>query len=323
MSLASILDAFTGLRAVVLGDLMLDEYIYGTATRISPEAPVMVVRQSSRSAVPGGAANVGHNIAAFGAGVDVIGLVGMDEAGRELASALAASGELSPYLIQDPSRATTRKTRVVANHSQQVLRIDEESTAAADPDREQEMLQALEARLPHAQALALSDYTKGCLTPRVVREAIRMASARGCRVSANAKPDTAALYQGADLVTLNRPETEALLGRAVSNLQEAEAAAEEARLRIGCHCVTATMGGQGLAAAWEGGSVQIPAPVVEVHDAAGAGDTVISALTLGLAAAGFQPDVFRLAVEASAKVVRRHGVVAPSPTDLAELRDLG
>jgi rfaE bifunctional protein kinase chain/domain len=316
MTVSQILDRITGLKALVIGDLMLDEYIDGSATRISPEAPVMVIRQKGRRAVPGGAANVARNAAALGAQVTIVGLVGRDKAGEELKELLSAFHGCTPHLIVDSERATTTKTRVLAGAGHQVLRIDQEDTHPARGSAKEELESAVYRLSRESDVVILSDYAKGALGPDLLR------SLGAPFVSVNAKPTTAPLYRSLSLMSLNRSEMEGLVGRDPRDLTGALAAAHEAREMTGVGCVLATMGDQGLAAAWDGGGCTQTAPRVEVSDVAGAGDTVIAAASLGAVAAGFHPSVFRLAVEASARVVRHSGVVAVSPEEVAELRTL-
>lgn len=318
MTLGELLDAIGRLRVVVVGDLMLDEYIDGSATRISPEAPVMVVRQKGRRAVPGGAANVARNAAALGAQVTVVGVVGSDEAGAMLRDSLESLAGCSTRLVCDPSRATTRKTRVLAGAGHQVLRIDQEDTHPVEGDVMTRLLEEAEAALKGAQVLLLSDYMKGVLSGEVAGELSRLSGRPFAAV--NAKPETAPRYKGLDLMSLNRSEMAGLVGRDPSSLAGAQEAAAEACGMVGVACTVATMGDKGLAAAWQGGGCRISAPRVEVSDVAGAGDTVIAACALGCAAAGYDEAVFRLAVQASSQVVRHSGVVAPSPEEVAALR---
>lgn len=319
MTLAHVLDRISELTVVVVGDLMLDEYIHGAATRISPEAPVMVLLRERDRAVPGGAANVALNAAVLGAKVRVVGLVGEDSAGEKLKNALLEGSGIEPFLVPDPERPTTRKTRIIAGATHQVMRIDHEITSAPSAAVEDALIDALRSAAQGAHAILFSDYIKGVLTEKVIKAALEL----GIFTSVNAKPESAPRYKGVDLMSLNRVEIKGLMKQDPKNLAEAQDLAASAIERHGLKSVLATMGDQGLSAAWPSGGCQVSAPKVEVSDVAGAGDTVIACASLGCAAVGFEPSVFRLAVEASSRVVRHAGVVAPTPEELLEIRALG
>ncbi|MBC8064711.1 MAG: bifunctional heptose 7-phosphate kinase/heptose 1-phosphate adenyltransferase, partial [Chlorobia bacterium] len=208
MKFKALLKSFVGQNVLVLGDLMLDEYIVGKATRISPEAPVMVVKQHRTFSVPGGAANVAKNVVALGGKATVVGVVGEDAAGIDLQEALGEHG----FIIPDPNRPTTRKTRILADTAHQVLRIDHESEDPLEPDIEDAVLAAISDRMDTAQVVLLSDYTKGVLTPGVVAGVIQMAAKKGIPVVANAKPSSLPFYSGATLVSLNAREAADAVG---------------------------------------------------------------------------------------------------------------
>lgn len=315
MSHQGLLSKFVGLKALVVGDLMLDEYIFGSAARISPEAPVMVISQERTRQLPGGAANVALNLKALGADTSVVGLVGADEAGIALDRALVDAG-LQHGMVIDPERVTTRKTRIVADHKHQVLRVDHESTTPAPDHIASRVISAALEFGRDADVIVLSDYLKGALTQSIV-EALRR-ELKGKTIVANPKPASLNYYQGADLVSLNRAETAAALGTPV----DAESAAAGARAlvdRVGAGSILVTLGEAGMVAVSRSDSFQIPAPRVEVYDTAGAGDTVIATVALGLAVAGFKSEVFELAALTAASVVRRVGVATPSADDLAGL----
>lgn len=321
MSLASLLDAYQGRRALVVGDLMLDEYIFGSATRISQEAPVMVIRQSGTRAVPGAAANVAANMVAMGAQVEIVGVVGDDVAGNMLAEALVQSGLGDGGVVRDSSRVTTRKTRVLANHAHQVLRIDHETTQPVSGDVEEAVLaRSLEA-LERVDVVLISDYLKGAVTSSAIRTLVAAGREKGVPVVANPKPRSLPDYRGAGLVSLNRYEAADYL-RLPDGLadEDGQSAARELRAQLGVDHVVVTLGASGMAAAGPDGAYQVPAVRVELYDEAGAGDTVIATIALGMAAQGFGPDLLRLATETAAAVVRKVGVAVPSADDLAAIR---
>ena len=322
MTFGDLLARFHGMRALVVGDLMLDEYIVGRATRISPEAPVMVVRQTSTRYMPGGAANVARNLVSLGARVGMVGVVGVDLAGETLLTSLQDSGIQTNHVLKDATRMTTRKTRVLADHAHQVLRIDHETEEPLTPATETSVLECIEEMLGDLDVLVLSDYLKGTITDSVARSSIQMARARGVPVVANPKPRTLSNYAAASVISLNRLEaTEALEG--VYNLRDEEAlpAAEHLKEKLGVDCVLITLGDAGIAVAGPD-SFAIPAPKVEVYDTAGAGDTVVATVALGIAAHGCDRSVFALAAQTAASVVKKVGVAAPSREDLRALEVL-
>ena len=323
MAFGPLLDSFKGKSIVVLGDVMLDEYLFGTIDRISPEAPVMVVRKKSVMHVPGGAANVAKNIMALGGNARVVGVVGDDRNGEAFMDSLGADSRIESRVIVSKERMTTTKTRVVANHSHQVLRIDEECSDGVD-DGERDLLVAeIEQSLKGADCLVMSDYLKGVLTPGVASHAIKLAREKGIPVAVNAKPKSARYFSGADLLTLNRREAEEVFDCRISDPAIGFKAAREGLRECKVGCVVVTLGDQGLVASWEEGQTSCPAPEVEAYDVAGAGDTTLATLALGLATRGLCAEIFDLAVQTSAKVVQHVGVAVPSETDLAQIRSLG
>jgi D-beta-D-heptose 7-phosphate kinase/D-beta-D-heptose 1-phosphate adenosyltransferase len=319
VSFASLLKAIKGRRALVIGDLMLDEYIVGRATRISPEAPVMVIRQQSTMSMPGGAANVAKNIIALGGEATILGVVGDDPAAETLKRALGEQHIDHASLIHDSTRPTTRKTRVLADHAHQVLRIDHEDEGPLSDAAEQDMLKQAIALIGQHEVVVLSDYLKGALTIKVAGEVIRTCRETGVPVVVNPKPRSLGQYAGATVLSLNRAEASEALKRwqGIPD-EEAMAAANEIREQIGVARTLVTLGESGLAASGEE-TFMIPAPRVEVYDTAGAGDTIVATVALGEAAGADFRSVLELATRAAAAVVRRVGVATPSPEDLQSI----
>jgi D-beta-D-heptose 7-phosphate kinase/D-beta-D-heptose 1-phosphate adenosyltransferase len=319
-----ILRSFVGKRVVVIGDLMTDEYLWGAATRISPESPVMVVEVERESSVPGGAANVVNNVLALGGLVSVAGVVGDDPAGAALRQALADEGADISAVVADGSRPTTRKTRVVAKH-QQVLRIDRELTHPISPATERELLERAVAAMRGASAVVLSDYNKGVMTPGISRAAVAAARDMRLPLIANSKPANVRALAGATVVQLNRYEaqetlTAAYLGRPHPRFlrdEEWEDAGALLRQELDVETLLVTRGEKGLSFWRTDGSVtHVPAHPVEVFDEAGAGDTVISALTLSLAAGAPLEEAGFIANRAAAAVVQKVGVATVSVDEL-------
>lgn len=322
MKYGALLDSFRGLRALVVGDLMLDEYIFGRATRISQEAPVMVVRQSSTKSVPGGAANVASNMVALGARPIVIGVVGDDEPGRRLAASLGEFGIDGGRLVKDPSRPTTRKTRVLANHSHQVLRIDHEDDSPSSVEVEQAVLTQAIAAMNEVDVVLISDYLKGAITGPIIEAIVARGREISVPVVANPKPKSLRHYVGATLVSLNRYEGGAAIGKP-EGLTDAEATstAEALRDRLGVENMLVTLGASGMAAAGAS-SFFVPSVRVEVYDEAGAGDTVIATVALSIGAKRFGPTALGLATETAAAVVSKVGVATPSEVDLRRIAEI-
>jgi D-beta-D-heptose 7-phosphate kinase/D-beta-D-heptose 1-phosphate adenosyltransferase len=314
-----IVEEFAGRRIVVLGDLMTDEYVWGRATRISPESPVMVVDVERESSVPGGAANVVNNLVALGAKVSVVGVVGDDEAGVSLKNALLSEGANIAGVVTDPSRPTTRKTRIVA-HSQQVLRIDREQARPIAEEVSAELLQRLSRLHSYADAIVVSDYNKGVVTPRVAEYAVELANEVGQIISANPKPASAKYLRGVDVLQLNQSEAEmaaTILGSAALTVEWFDVAAQDLAEKLGAGTLVITRGGKGLALYSRDRQPCHVAPhPVEVYDPAGAGDTVISTLTLAMAAGADVEEAAVVANHAAACVVRKVGVATVSVEEI-------
>ncbi|MCA1948872.1 MAG: PfkB family carbohydrate kinase, partial [Armatimonadetes bacterium] len=258
MTLGELLRSMRGKAVLVVGDLMLDEYIVGSATRISPEAPVMVVRQREVRRMPGGAANVARNVAALGGRASLVGLVGDDDGGRELRACLEGAGLGALHLCTDGSRPTTRKTRVLADHAHQVLRIDAEDDRPIGASVEDALARAVEEASRQADAILVSDYRKGAVTRAVCEAALAAARSRGLPAVANPKPRSLDQYAGFTLVSLNRAEAAEALGR-TSALTDDEApdAARALAERVGA-AVVVTLGESGMVACWGGSTMAFP-----------------------------------------------------------------
>jgi D-beta-D-heptose 7-phosphate kinase/D-beta-D-heptose 1-phosphate adenosyltransferase len=311
MTSGDLLARFQGLKALVVGDLMLDEYIFGQATRISQEAPVMVIRQKSTRIVPGGAANVAANLTAFGATPTMVGVIGDDPYGEALARMIGQEG-----LVRDPGRPTTRKTRVLGNHSHQVVRIDHEDDHPVSEDIESAILEKALSRLPNSNVLLISDYQKGSVTATTVTRLIESAASLGVPVVANPKPRSLASYRGATLVSLNRFEAGDALKMGPLEDSEAHSAAARLREQAGVENLLVTLGGSGMVLATAQDVFQVPAVKVEVYDEAGAGDTVIATIALGVAAKSLSRELLLLATHTAAAVVLKVCVAVPTGEDL-------
>jgi len=319
--LAELLAALSTVRTLVVGDVMVDEYVWGRAERVSPEAPVLVIRSERTTQVPGGAANVAQCLLALGARVGVCGVVGADAPADALIDALGAAGADPVRLVRDPARPTTIKTRVLAG-TQQVVRIDKECRDALSEASSADLLAQVDAALPACSGLLLSDYDKGVLTPESIAALLELAHRHGVRVAVNAKPRLAGFYQGVDLLTVNRVEAEAICGIAPDSPAQAARAATWIGERLGCAHTLVTLGGDGAMLHQCGGETHLVAPwPVPVFDVAGAGDTTIAAAHLALCAGAEPREAVELAMRAAAVVVRKVGVATATPAEVLALSE--
>ena len=304
-----------GKRIVVIGDVMLDVYLTGDVERISPEAPVPVVRVRERKHALGGAANVAQNVIEIGARCDLVGAVGDDAGGATLRRMLGTIGAESDSLIS-VARATTMKTRIVAR-SQQLVRVDEEEDADLAGEEVERILVVARDAVANADALVLEDYNKGVLVPELIRAAIDLAVARGLPVVVDPKFRNFFAYQGATVFKPNRRELESALGAAVDVDHPETLPATLARL--GVEHILLTLGDRGMALFSAQGEVARIATVArEVYDVVGAGDTVTAYLASMLAAGGSVAEAAVIANVAAGIEVGKLGAATVSPVELLE-----
>jgi rfaE bifunctional protein kinase chain/domain len=306
-----------GRSVLVIGDLMLDHFVIGRVDRISPEAPVPVVQFDHESFRLGGAANVANNLAALGGKVEIAGVVGNDPEGTRLIAALRTAGIGIGAVIADKDRCTTRKLRVVTTRNQQVARIDYECDRPIDGDLEAALVKKVRTAAAHAHVVLISDYQKGTITRATAHAAIEAAKAKGIPSLVDPKVPHIDYYAGAALITPNHLEAEAITLQRIRNAEEARSAAAKFRQRSGCDSVLITRGEHGMWLLSAGGEYDLPAEAREVSDVTGAGDTVIAAIALGLAAGGSLKDAARLANRAAGLAVARFGPVAITAEELA------
>ncbi len=297
-------------RILVVGDVMLDRYWFGEVSRISPEAPVPVVKIERTEERPGGAANVARNISALGAGASLLSVVGADEAGRSLARLMGAEG-IAASLHEDAALSTTIKLRVIGRQ-QQLLRIDFEKSPAHEVLRAK--LADFARQLPGCDAVVLSDYGKGGLAH--IGEMIRLARAAGKPVLVDPKSEDFARYAGATLLTPNRAELRQAIGRWSS---EAELREKALRLctELGLEALLVTRSEEGMTLFRGSEAVHEPAQAREVYDVSGAGDTVIATLAVMLASGADLSAAMRLANRAAGIVVGKLGTAVAT---LEEMR---
>jgi len=299
---------FPGLPVLVVGDVMLDRFIVGRVTRISPEAPVPVVQFRAEHVRLGGAANVAHNIAALGGRVSLVGVVGADLAASRLRQQLEAAGTSAGGLVEDATRPTTEKVRIVTERNQQVARVDYEEDGDVDESVEQQVVQRIDETGAGVKALLVSDYLKGTITRQVVAALLaRMASAADVPLIVDPKVPHLACYAGATLVTPNLHEAETATHRRIRSDDDAREAAREFRARVRCDGVLITRGEQGMWLSHALVEGAVPAIAREVADVTGAGDTVVAALTLALAAGATPAEAAVLANHAAGIVVGKFG----------------
>jgi D-beta-D-heptose 7-phosphate kinase/D-beta-D-heptose 1-phosphate adenosyltransferase len=313
----TIVAQFSRVRILVVGDVMLDRFIVGQVSRISPEAPVPVVQYRSEHVRLGGAANVAHNIRALGGRATLVGLAGADAAGARLRQALEEAGIDAAGLVDAAGRRTTEKVRIVTERNQQVARIDYEHDRDADGDLAAALVDRIAAHAAAVDAILVSDYLKGVVT-RAVVEALLARKAPHVPLLVDPKIPHLACYAGATLVTPNHHEAETATHRRIRTDEEARAAAADFRARAGCESVLITRGEHGMWLSHPAAEGAIPAVAREVSDVTGAGDTVVATLALALAAGAAVEEAAHLANHAAGLVVGKFGPATVSPAELLE-----
>ena len=325
-----------GKRIGVLGDLMLDRYLWGTASRLSPEAAVPVVDFVEQSECLGGAGNVAANIATLGARVEAFGVIGNDEAGRALKKCLRAANIADKGIIADSKRVTTVKTRIIARH-QQVVRVDHERREPLRAETQEKLLRLLFAALKKIDVLVLSDYDKGLITDDFADRVL--SAAHQLHVPVFVKPKTSRLYayRGARAIVCNAKEAGFYVTRTLADEKSMEEAGRALLAHFGCGGVVITRGEKGMSVFEESSPrhLQVPATSFEVtyarvgqpgiergatgrqvFDVTGAGDTVLSVLALAVAAGASLADAAMLANTAAGVVVGKLGTASVSPQEL-------
>ena len=334
--LKRLLPRLRGKRIGVLGDMMLDRYLWGTASRLSPEAAVPVVDFVEQNECLGGAGNVAANIAALGARVEAFGVLGGDEAGRAMERCLREAGIGGKGVIADAKRVTTVKTRIIARH-QQVVRVDRERHEAVRPETQEKLLRLVIPALKRLDALVLSDYDKGLITDDFADRVL--SAAHQLKVSVFVKPKTSRLYayRGAQAIVCNAKEAGFYVTRSLGDEKSFEEAGHALLAHFGCGAVVITRGEKGMSIFEESSTehVHIPATSFEVtyarvgqagidrgatgrqvFDVTGAGDTVLSVLALAAAAGASLVDAAMLANIAAGVVVGKLGTACVSPQEL-------
>ncbi len=313
------IDRFPSTRTLVVGDLVLDHYIWGKVSRISPEAPVPVVNVTKEDLLLGGATNVVNNIHALGGVVKVCGVIGHDKAGEQLKHLLQAQGIVTDGLVVEPNRPTTIKTRIIA-HSQQVVRFDRESKSKIEKETHRRIFEYVRQQVSEGlDAVVISDYCKGVVTRELVRDIARLAKKNDVIVAVDPKVSHFGMYSGVTILTPNL--SEASIGAKIEIDDDRSLLKAGALLlkRLKCKAVLITRGEHGMSLFEQSGKIRhIPTVAQEVFDVTGAGDTVISALTLAMAAGANTVDAAGISNYAAGIVVGIVGTATVKPGELKQ-----
>jgi len=311
--LLPLLSRLSGVRVLCVGDIMLDRYVYGRVSRISPEAPIPVFATDSERLVLGGAGNVARNIIALGGQCDLITLTGRDSTASQITELADREGaDFRLFSIADPRRHTPLKTRHIAN-GQQLFRTDHETAAEPDPTTVTALIATALGLLPATQVVILSDYGKGGLAH--IAKMITAARSRGVPVLVDPKGEDYSRYRGATLVTPNRAELRAVTGGWTSE-RMLEVKAQALRQRLGLGGLLVTRSEEGMTLYRKDGKLHVPAQAREVYDVSGAGDTVIATIGVMLAAGESMDSAIRIANRAAGIVVGKFGTAVVYPQEL-------
>ncbi|MBN1504165.1 MAG: D-glycero-beta-D-manno-heptose-7-phosphate kinase [Candidatus Eisenbacteria bacterium] len=320
--LQRITGGFRTKSVLVVGDLMLDCYLWGSVSRISPEAPVPVVELSGETTRLGGAANVAGNIASLGARSRVVGVVGDDEHGRKILSELGRLSIAAESVLVDRGRPTTVKTRIIA-HNQQVVRTDMESRADLGPSLEEAVAGAVTQNLKDADAVVVSDYGKGVLTDRILKFVTAEAKKAGVPVCVDPKETRLMSYSGVTVITPNQHEAGFAYGRRIVDENTLLEVGWGLSRNLGCDAVLITRGEKGMSLfERDGVHTHFPTVAREVFDVTGAGDTVVSAFALSLAAGATLKQAASISNHAAGIVIRELGTATTNAAELVDSFDL-
>lgn len=313
---------FSHLTVLCVGDVMLDRFVYGDMERISPEAPVPVLRLTRTREMPGGVGNVANNILSLGGRAILIGLLGDDEAGATLRRVVATQPRLEDAMVTTGARPTVCKTRFIAAH-QQVVRTDEESRLALQPDEQVALIAGIEAWIGQADVLLLSDYAKGTLGKPVIARAIELARAQGIPVFVDPKSADVARYHGATCIKPNARELAAASGLPVEEELEVVAAAQQVMRLAGADAILATRSEKGMMLVERSGAVHaVRSRAREIFDLSGAGDTVIATMALAYASGRSLEQSMHIANAAAGVVVGKLGTATADIAEVIEELDL-
>ena len=316
--LQPLLQAVRGARVACIGDLMVDRYVYGEVARISPEAPIPVLRKTSDQTMLGGVGNVARNVVSMGGQAELVGLIGDDAAASEALALVGAAAGLESQLVTCKDRPTTIKTRFVAS-GQQLLRLDDEDSRPVDAATEAQLIRAIGYAAQGAGVILLSDYAKGAVTPAVIEACLRTAKSSGALLIVDAKARSLEKYGAADLIKPNAYELSVLSGLPAETDEEVEIAVAAVLDSCAAKTLVVTRGAKGMTLAQRGKPVRHMRGVPRrVFDVSGAGDTGLAALGLALAAKADLEDAVAFAVLASGVAVTKVGTAVVTPTELID-----
>ncbi len=319
--LKKLLEDVSEQRLLCIGDVMLDTYVYGAVSRVSPEAPVPVFEQRSQTQMPGGAANTARNIASLGGQTRLLGVIGPDDAGRRLVEILEDTANIDTQLVRNGAALTTAKTRYVAS-GQQLMRVDQDISRDLSPPVEAELLELVEDACAGATAILVSDYAKGVVTPDLIAVVLTEAIEHGIPVIVDPKHADIARYGPVDLLKPNASELSLMTGMATTSDDEIEAALEMAMELGAAKAILVTRAERGLSYIERGGRVQHRAGTArDVFDVSGAGDTTLAALGLALSAGKSLEAASAFALLASGLAVEKSGTAVLTPGELLAGRD--
>ena len=303
-------------HVLLIGDIMLDCYVDGVVSRISPEAPVPILNHSVSHHVAGGAANVAHNLATLGISVNLVGLIGADQAGKQLADALSTIPQLTSHCMTLDDRPTTRKTRFRAQ-GQQILRLDEETTSRLTPEQEQALLDIIEKQIAtKPDIIILSDYAKGCLSHQTVASVTDMAAKADIAVITDPKSADFTKYAGSRLLTPNLKELCAAAGTRLEALDEIVMAANTQIAAAQLDAILVTLGSQGMLFVSKDTTMHLPASAIDVFDVSGAGDTVVALVAASQTSNNAWETSIQLANLGAGIVVGKSGTATVSPGEI-------
>jgi D-glycero-beta-D-manno-heptose-7-phosphate kinase len=314
--LNSFFECFKNKKILVIGDLMLDRYIEGTVNRISPEAPVPVVEVKTEFTRMGGAANVAYNLFSLKAIPILIGIVGEDDTGKLLTGLMHNLNLPTEHLLKSKQRPTVVKTRIIAN-DQHIVRTDRESKLPLEKELVEKVIKAVEKTIDQTDALIIQDYNKGLLTTDIITRIIKIAKTHQKIITVDPKFNNFFQYNSVALFKPNRKETEQALGIRIDSIKDVENSCKLLLDRLNCESVLITLGEEGMCLVESNGDVfRVPTKARKVHDVSGAGDTVISMLTLALSCGADIKEATTLANYAAGSVCGEVGVVPITPDKL-------
>ena len=317
-SIQRIVASFERARVLVVGDLILDEFLWGTVSRISPEAPVPVVWVERENFMPGGASNVANNIRSLGGQVFLAGVVGGDERGETLRALLSEKGVNCEGIFADKARPTTQKTRVIAHH-QQVVRFDREVVKPVPEAILNHIVDFIKQRIDDFDALIIEDYGKGVIVPSLVREIVKVAKKHKKIITVDPKETHFSYYRGVTTLTPNHHEAAEMVGFKIKDDASLERAGRKMIEKLHCETALITLGENGMAVFQDGKKmIKIPTVAQEVYDVSGAGDTVISTYTLARAAGADAIQAAHLSNYAAGIVVGKLGVAVTTGEEILE-----